>query len=281
MKDPSIPDLCLTRPTAIPFEQATRFLWGDKASGEVSDWVYCSSPRMHQLVFGMPSGGAFRHSEQNKTIFGADILYYVLEGLLVLNNPQTGEVHRVNRGEAVFFRKDTWHHGFSFGEDPLRVLEFFCPSPHAGTAQPYARTKPNLTQSRYGQDAFLGRWPAAQKETAFTMRVLREPDILWRLEGERQQALVGILVSTEHLTVGKLRLLPGQSTDVRAHGGDLALYTLEGQLNVKLPEADGPSWFELRPKDAFFVPQGTRYQIHNIVDRPLELVFGVAPSYLS
>jgi len=280
MKDPSIPDLCLTKPTAIPYDQVTRFLWGDKVSGEVSDWVYVSSPKMHQIVFGMPSGGWFRHSEENKTIFGADILYYVLEGMLAMSNPQTGEVHRVNAGEAIFFRKDTWHHGFSFGAEPVRVLEFFCPSPHAGTAQTYARTKPNLTQLKYGQDPLLGRWPLAQKETSFTMRVLREADVLWRLEGDRQQVLVGILVSTEHFTIGKIRLLPGQSTGTRAHGGDLALYVLDGQMNVKLPEHDGPSWFEMKPKDGFFVPQGTRYEIHNIIGRPLEAMFGVAPQYL-
>jgi hypothetical protein len=48
-------------------------------------------------------------------------------GILVLNNPQTSEVHRALPGEAVFFRCDTWHHGFNYGIDPLRVLEFFAP----------------------------------------------------------------------------------------------------------------------------------------------------------
>lgn len=280
MKDS--PRLLLSKPTFIPYESVTRFLWGDKVAGEVADWVYASSENIHQLVYGLPSGGAFRHSEENRTIFGADVIYYVLEGLLVMNNPQTGEVHRVNPGEAVFFRKDTWHYGFSFGSEPLRVLEYFCPPPVKGTSQPYARTKPNLTEIKSAQDQWLGRWPMARNDAAggFTMRVLRDPDILWRLEGQSQQALVGVLCSTENMTIGKLRLLPGQSTDPRLHGGDMSLYLLEGALNVRLPGYEGPSWFELKPRDGFYVPQGTPYQFYNISGRPLELAFGVAPKYL-
>jgi mannose-6-phosphate isomerase-like protein (cupin superfamily) len=282
IKDPTVADLVLTEPTATPYEKVTRFLWGDPESGEVADWVYASSSKMYMSVYGMPSGAWFRHSEQNRTFFNADILYFVLEGLLVMANPQTGEVHRVKPGDAVFFRKDTWQHGFSLGTEPVRVLEFFCPPPTSGAAHLYARTRPNLTRYKYGQDALVGRWPMAQKEaqSEFTMRVIREPDVLWRLEGENQEVLVGLLASTERLTVGKLSLLPGRKSEVRVHGGDLAIYVREGTLHAKLPNHPEPSWFELNPKDGLFVPQGTPYQLFNITGRPLEAIFGVAPQYL-
>src|ERR687886_624727 len=91
-------------PAHIRSEQVTLHLWGDSDSGEVADWIYVSSDKIHQLVFGLPPGGAFRHSDSYRTIFAADVLYYVLNGILVLNNPQTGEVHRVLAGEAIFFR---------------------------------------------------------------------------------------------------------------------------------------------------------------------------------
>ncbi len=268
-------------PTHIPYEKVVHRLWGDEVSGEVADWIYISSDKIHQIVFGLPPGGAFRHSDRYRTLFAADIVFCVLKGNLVLSNPETGEVHWVRPGEAAFFRRDTWHHGFSYGSEPLRVLEFFAPPPSQGTSQAYARTKPNLTAPKYTQDQWVGRWPMDQAEArrCFTMRVLRESDILWRLEGKARQVLVGILASTEHFTVGKIYLLPGQQSDIQTHGGDESLYLLEGTLNVGLPDSEGQSWFELKPGDGFYLPEGIRHQYYNHSGTPAVLFFGVAPSY--
>jgi quercetin dioxygenase-like cupin family protein len=269
-------------PAHIPYAAVTRHLWGDKTSGEVADWIYVSSGKIHQLVFGLPPGGAFRHSDAYRTIFAADEVLYVLSGVMLLGNPETGEVHRVLPGEAAFFRRDTWHHAFNFSTEPLRVLELFAPPPSQGTSGAYAQTKPNLTTPKYAQDQWLGQWPMAQPDAQrnFTMRVLRESDVLWRLEGENQQLLVGILAATEHLTVGKMHLLPGQQSDVQGHAGDESLYLLEGSLNVRVPENAGPRWFELKPRDGFYIPEGVPHQYYNMSDEPATLIFGVAPNYL-
>jgi quercetin dioxygenase-like cupin family protein len=277
----SSPRPTFSGPTHITYENVTRHLWGDKVSGEVADWIYVSSDKIHQLVFGLPPGGAFRHSEDYRTIFAADEILYVLSGVMVLANPETGEMHRVLPGEAAFFRRDTWHHAFNYSTEPLRVLEIFAPPPAKGTSGAYARTKPNLTKSKYIQVEWLGSWPMVQAEARshFTMRVLREGDILWSLEGSGQQGLTGILAATEHLTVGKMQLLPGQQTGAHLHVGDESLYLLEGSLNIYTPENDGQHWFELKPKDGFYIPQGTPHQYYNMSDRPAWLIFGVAPSY--
>jgi mannose-6-phosphate isomerase-like protein (cupin superfamily) len=268
-------------PACIPYSTVTRHLWGDRTSGEVSDWIYVSSDKIHQLVFGLAPGQCFRHSDDFRTIFAADEVFYVLSGTMALNNPETGEVHRVLPGEAVFFRRDTWHHAFSLGNEPLRVLEYFAPPPSQGTSGAYSRTKPNLTEPKYAQEEWMGRWPMTQLEAqrSFTMRVLREPDVLWRLEGQEQQVLVGILAATEYLTVGKIHLLPGQQTDVQAHGGDEGLYLLDGSLNMRLPENEGQRWFELKPGDGFYIPHGTPHQYYNFTERSASLIFGVAPDY--
>lgn len=269
------------RPTPIPRSAVTRYVWGDRGSGEVADWIYVSSEKVHLLVFGMPPGGCFRHSEIFPTVFAADEVYHVLSGTLVLNNPQTGEVHGAGRGESIFFRRDTWHHGYSFGAEPLRVLEFFAPPPAQGAAGEYARKQPNLTQPRTGEDSLLGRWPLARDEAARgrTMRVLREPDLLLRLEGPAQEALVELFVSTEHLTVGRMTLLPGRQSDVRTYGGDLALYLSTGELFVRAggeEEVVG----ELKPEDGFYLPAGAPVQFFNYGGEPCRFLFGVAPAYL-
>jgi quercetin dioxygenase-like cupin family protein len=272
-------------PTHIRYENVARHLWGDETAGNVADWIYVSNGKIHQIVFGLPVGGAFRHSDSYRTIFAADEIYFVVNSTLVLANPETGEVQRARPGEAIFFRRDTWHHGFNYGSEPLRVLEFFAPPPLQGTSGAYARTKPNLTELKYAQNDLLGNWNPldVSKKRLYdaTLHLIRADEVLWRLEGKQSQILVAILVSTEHLTVGRIDLLPGQTSEPQCHGGDESLYVLEGTLNVHLPGFDGPSWFELNAGDGFYVPEGVAHAYYNISDQPARLVFGVAPNYLA
>ena len=269
-------------PTHIPYAGVTRHLWGDDKAGQVNDWIYVSSQQIHQLLFGLAPGAAFRHSEEFRTVFGADEVLYVLEGTFGCANPETGEVQVARQGEAIFFRRDTWHHGFNLGTEPLRVLEYFAPPPSKGTSGAYARTRPYVETSRYTRDDWLGRLPmeADKLRSEHSMRVLRETDLIWRMEGQNQAALIGLYAATEHLTVGKMRLLPGQKSAIETHGGDEGLYLLNGDLNVLTPEAEGQRWFELHPRDGFFVPQGSPHQYHNLSSQPVEFLFGIAPKYL-
>lgn len=276
----SSPRPTFDKPTLIPYSQVTRHVWGDDNSGKVMDWIYVSSSKIHQLVFSMPFGGNFRHSEDHRTIFAADELYYVLSGTLVLSNPETGEIHRLEKGEAAFFRRDTWHHGFNYGTEPLRVIEFFAPPPSQGTSSAYAKTKPNLKEFRYQQDELVGKWPMAREEAGFSMTAVRDNDILWRMEGKNHQTLVGLLFSSDQLTVGKQILLPGQQTEVETHGGDESVYLLEGHLAISVETQGASPWFELNPGDGFYLPQGTAHQYRNMSDQPTKFLFGVAPAYL-
>ncbi len=145
------------RATALRRAEVTRHVWGDTESGEVLDWIYVSSSLIHQIVFGLPVGSSFRHSDAFRTIFAADEVLHVLSGEMMLSNPSTGEAQRVNAGEAAFFRRDTWHHAHAVGTDQLRVLEIFAPPPAAGASGSYARTKELLTDVRLADDALLGR----------------------------------------------------------------------------------------------------------------------------
>jgi quercetin dioxygenase-like cupin family protein len=266
-------------PAHIPFQSVTRHLWGDEVSGEVADWIYVSSGHIHQLVFGLPAGGRFQHSDEFRTVFGADEVLYVLSGVMVLANPETGEVHKAQPGEAVFFRRDTWHHCFNYGAEPLRVLEYFAPPPAQGASGAYARARPNLAEWKYRQDHLLRNWPAGRAEArrANTMQVLREADLLWRLDGGSQPVLTGIFASTEHLTVGRVDLRPGQHTEVQTHAGEEGLYLLRGTLHIRTHTAEGQRWFELRPGDGFYMPIGVPHQYYNVSDEPAQFLFGVAP----
>jgi quercetin dioxygenase-like cupin family protein len=263
-------------PAQIRRADVTRHVWGEPEAGEVFDWIYASTERVHMLVFGLPPGGAFRHSEAFRTIFAADELLHVLQGTLVIADPETGEVQRAATGESVFFRRDTWHHAFALGPEPLRVLELFAPPPAAGASSGYARQQPYLEVSRYADDATLGHWPPAEAQ-ARRLRVLRPADVLWRRD---LGVLCGILISTEHLTVATLELGPGEVAGVHEHGGDEVLMALDGGLWVRAWFEGGVHVFELGPEDACYLPAGSTHEYRNAGAGTARALCGIAPHYL-
>jgi quercetin dioxygenase-like cupin family protein len=275
---PSSPRPAFEEPTHVPYASVTRHLWGDEASGQVPDWIYVSSDKIHHLVFALPPGGRFQHSESFRTVFAADELLYVLEGAVAFANPETGEVVPTVAGEAVFFRRDTWHHAFNVGAGAVRVLEFFAPPPATGASSTYARTKEYLAEPRYRDDRWAGRLPmaSAERASAATIRRIRDDDVLWSLD---DGALVGTYVSTEHLVAGRVELAPGVRTSRRRHDGDATLHVVDGVVNVLLasPTSTGQRWFEVPPEDAFYVPAGVAYDLRNSTGEPATVMLAVAP----
>ena len=263
-------------PASIPRRTVQRHVWGDPLAGEVSDWIYVSSEQIHALVFGLAPHGEFRHSPDHRTVFGADELLYVLEGVMAIANPETGEVQRLEAGESVFFRRDTWHHAFAHGNGPLRVLELFAPPPATGSSGAYSRTQPYLDRDRYADDSALGKLAPAQPSDT-TLRRIDRSSIVWRRD---LGVLVGLLASTEHLTAGVVEVDPGQSASPHAHAGDEILYVTEGTLHVRAWDGDQVHVFELEPDDACYVPAGCEHEYRNYGGAPARAVFGVAPSYL-
>ena len=277
----SSPRPVFAEPTHIRYNDVTRHLWGDAETGFVDDWIYASTDKIHQLVFGLAGGQGFKHSESYRTVFGADEVLIVLSGVFGSANPETGEVRVVHPGEAIFFRKDTWHHGYALTSEPVRVLEYFAPPPSTGTSGAYAKTRPYVEKSVYVQKRYLGQWPAArpQEKAAATMHHLRDSDMLWRLDEGDQGVLTGLYASTEHLTAGRTTLLPGRFSSYAKHGGDLCLYVVSGVLNVQTPTREGQVWFEVHPQDGFFIPAGVEYRFGNQGAGTATVYFGIAPKY--
>jgi quercetin dioxygenase-like cupin family protein len=265
-------------PALIPRTGAVRHVWGDAQSGEVADWIYVSSELIHLLVFGLEPHGSFRHSPDHRTVFGADELLYVLEGVMAIANPETGEVQRLESGESVFFRRDTWHHAFAHGEGPLRVLELFAPPPSAGMSGAYSRTRPYLDGGRYADDSLVGRLdPAPVDPKPGTLRRLGQRDIVWRRD---LGVLVGLLTSTEYLTAGVLEVDPGQRSAAHSHAGDQVLYVTHGTMTVRVWHDDDVDVFEPGPDDVCYIPAGCRHEYRNYGSVTARSVFGVSPSYL-
>lgn len=261
------------RPTLITRASVRRHVWGDREAGLVADWLYASTDKLHVLLFGLGPGRWFRHSPSYRTVFGADEVFLVVEGSMVAANPETGEVVEGEVGDFMFFRRDTWHHVYAKNNAPLRVLEFFAPPPSAGTSGAYAATKPYVDGPTYTRDHLLGDlW---QAETMSTLRPVRRSDLSWRFDGELR---VGLVASTEHLTVALVEADGGAFGSVNSHGGDTLIFGVDGDLFVRTFWEGTSASFEIGPRDAVFVPQGGEYEILSF-GSAARAVVGVAPSY--
>ena len=51
----------LKGPTVVRYRDASRFLWGDRKSGEVADVVYGRNERIATLIYKLKPGGYFNH----------------------------------------------------------------------------------------------------------------------------------------------------------------------------------------------------------------------------
>lgn len=251
--------------TVIAQEDAAAHLWGDPASGFVSDRVYLSTDVLHVLRYELGPGRRFVHSATNPTIFAADVTYIVLEGTLWAADPEHGEVQPVEAGQMLFFRRDTWHHVFNPSDDPVRVLEFFAPPPSRGTASTYAKQQPMLEQVSYDDARWHRRWPEARAEQAAASRlhVLGERTMRWRIIDDEARHVEGVAIDTEHLTVVQGRIAPGYLGDERVAIDESLIYLTEGSLYILLPDApDGEqAWFPLTPGDVAYLPAGTAYRL--------------------
>jgi quercetin dioxygenase-like cupin family protein len=87
--------------------------------------------------------------------------------------------------------------------------------------------------------------------------------------------LVGLLVSTEHLTVGTVTVPAGQESAVEAHDGEELVVCLRGALHVSAGGIEAT----LGPRDAFLVPAGTPHAYRAGGTAVAEAIFGVAPRY--
>lgn len=268
------------QPEVVTPSTVTRHLWGDAESGYVGDEVLLSTDKLHALIFTLAPGAAFGHSADNRTVFAADEVYVVLEGTIAVIDPALGQVVKATAGDGVFFRRDTWHHGVNWGTGPVRVLEFFSPPPATGASSAYAKTVPYLESPTHADEAVLGHWPMqrATLEDKDTLHLVREQDLRWRSEGRLQ---VGLLCSTENLTVADVTVLPGHASETRRHDGDALLYVTQGEVHVHTPDAENATWWRVSMGDSMVIPEGFAYRIVNQSDAPARAISGSAPGYLA
>jgi len=263
------PKPTFSKPTHIQYKNMETYMWGDQVAGKVKDWIYVSNESLHQIIFGMEPGGNFKHSDQYRTIFGADELLYVLSGILVISNPETGEIHKVNPGESVFFQKDTWHHAFNYSDEYLQVLEYFSPPPITGTSGTYAKERELLKKNIYQRNNLYVPNNGFKNQDSFT--IITERDYLWSLESDNQEVLMGTLVKSSFLDVKIINLKPNQETHVFTFDKITSYLSLSDNIEINL--INNNEKFLMNTKDGFYFPQSTSFKIKNLNNIEAKLIF--------
>lgn len=275
----------LKGPTVIRFEEATRFLWGDEESGEVSDFIYGGGTRISSFMYALRPGASFRWSETWKPLYNQQRLYYVYQGSLVGHEPESGQIAVAQEGEAIFWKGNKYHFCYNFGQTEALILDVWAPGgfPVDRAEVEESRQKPDLKEVINGRFDLLGQWPMArpaheqQSWNQGDMMTLRRADCLHVLSGAKNPILVALFASTDEFTAGYVELQPGVMADGETHPGDEALFVTRGRLNVYLP--DTYDWIELNPKDSFFIPEGVTHRYCNHTHEMAEFFFTVAPRY--
>ena len=271
------PGIAFDKPTFIPAARAPRFLWGDPDSGYVSDWIYGSSAQIHMMSFEMTPGSRFGNSPDFKTFYNCAETYHCLKGEFTFHCPETGEVHVLHKGDTLYFPPDTWHWGYNFGAETCHILECLAPRTEEAV-EAYAKKQPWPSDIRYVQRDMVGRFVPGMPQQAARARLAKAGDYLFEIVGEKQPMRVGLVCSTEKLTVGIVDLYPGQEGEVITHPSDKVIYCLDGRANIHVPDA-APNWWELNAGDAGFLPAGCRHAFFNTSDAAAQVIFGVAPKY--
>jgi quercetin dioxygenase-like cupin family protein len=264
----------------LRYAETRHYLWGDEVSGQVKDWYYASSHKIHMAMFSLPPGGLWRHSDRHKSYYGADECYYLLAGELTIHNPETGEVKVLHQGEALHFRERTWHYGYNFTQVEAVIICTFAPMPaDIASAAVLAAAVPPLDEVRLGRWDLLDRhpWNSAEAAASEAFKILPPSAWLPVIQGEKRPIRVDLMVATEKQTSGMFSLLPGVTTDPETHPGDEVAFCVGGQVGLYLPATD--EWFELHPRDGCWVREGVEHRWYNTTGEPASVFFGVAPSY--
>jgi len=197
-------------PLLVRAFEATRVLWGDETSGQVSDLVYGRGNRISGFVYLLGPGHWFGSSDTWKPLYDQHRLYYVVQGTLAVHDPESGEVAVAGPGEGVTWHGERYHYGYNVGTDEVIVLDWFAPAERPPDAPEieYSPSKRAVSEVVGGRYELLGSWPDARaaemqrREESGGMLTVGPQNALQLVHGTKQPLLVSILTSGPDLTGG-------------------------------------------------------------------------------
>jgi quercetin dioxygenase-like cupin family protein len=133
----------------------------------------------------------------------------------------------------------------------------------------------------------IGKYPEdvvqARKEKRF-IHVPKEK-MLHFIHGKENHVGVSFYFSTDRAHLGIMTIPANQSSDIEEHHGDEILFVLQGRLMMRtigpetVLESVSQMATEVREGEKFLIPENVKHQYCNLSEKPLRILFVVAPSY--
>ncbi|MEA5014355.1 MAG: cupin domain-containing protein [Candidatus Limiplasma sp.] len=246
-------------------------------------------------IYELGPGGAFDPLD----IHPGDEFYYILQGPIVQRSGN-GQFAYLDTGDGLYMPQEAWHKAHNFSANKARVLYFITPKAWGEDIPPKyiptdAETKfykgPNNAAlpdmrgvireiSRQGCTDDIGAWPVDGKEARKAPQAVYavyDRDKLNNVHGTEHPILMRFIASNDYGHFGEFILPAGgygpRCSDPDCHGGDGALYCIDGPVVVNLPQQQES--FQIEEGDAFFLPANTQYQLVNFECKPVKCVFAI------
>jgi mannose-6-phosphate isomerase-like protein (cupin superfamily) len=237
----------LDAPTLVPAATVPYIIWGDEESGFVNDLFHVT----------MPPGASFGSSDRFRPYFNTHECLYVLQGQYTCQDPTTGELRTIHKGELLLMRELQWHYGHNFGEEELRLLEVICPPANSAALKDHPRPKAAVPFDA----AALADWPRGRAGAHHRLEKVGRGDALNALLGTERPILLEVLASTEKVGFAVASLRAGGRSDIVSFPYDVMYHVEEGHLFVA--DLDGGAYFHAGAGDCVFLPGGCRHRLFN------------------
>ena len=224
-------------------------------------------------------------------IHSGDEVYYITEGELIVENPNTGQVVQAKEGDCIHILLKTYHKPYNFTDKKTNLI---C------MAQGILWKENDFDEVEEISDHKLKivRYKGCNEETMEDMVGLTK-----NIENKNENRLVHITpertlkvihgtesltkfnfyVSNERIHVGKFVICQGDYSSYEIHKGDEALYVLKGSVQIEIPseledkDAVSRTVYMVKEGQKFFIPLGIKHQYSNYRHGMCEVLFVISP----
>lgn len=270
-----------------------------RAPHRIATWMHLSTDLLTHAEFALAPGKHFEPAD----IHAGDEVYYVLAGTPWVHQPSTGQVIRLEPGDALHIPMGAPHVSYAVGGAECRVLTFFAPriwaeredalvvpeslpgrvvTPGRGGwdgRPPGGDTRPPFPVSARGQFPVDGPW---SREHGILTAVAAGRAALF-IHGREEPLPLRIFIDNDVMALGTMSLAAGTQSDPESHPGDEVVRVLEGDVSIEVESRSRKSVSVLRLDvpcgERALLPVGVEHRYLNFGPRPAEILFAVAPRF--
>jgi gentisate 1,2-dioxygenase len=113
------------QPMVVTAENMLVFIYPeDTPNFGCTNRLCASTDKLTVVIYSLAPGSRFEPPD----VHSGDEVYYVIMGTLTQFNPETGEVHEVHEGEALYIPKGAWHQSYNFTDKEARMIGVIAPN---------------------------------------------------------------------------------------------------------------------------------------------------------